>query len=65
MSKVGGIKMKRQPTYAEGQSDFVKEDSVPFNSDLRKYIKRKESGTLKLKAEVAEPTPEELEAYLA
>ena len=45
--------------------DFIKDDCVPLNSDLRKYIKRKESGTLKLKAEVAEPSPEEFEAYLA
>ncbi len=51
--------------YAEGWSDFVKDDRVPFNSDLRKCIQRKEIGTLKLKAAVVDPTPEELEAYLA
>ena len=62
---MGGIKMRRQPTYAEERSIFIRDDSVPFNSDLRKYIERKESGTLKLKADVAEPTTEELGAYLA
>jgi len=59
-------KKRNNPTeYAEGRSDSVKEDRVPFNSDVRKCIQRKEGGTLKLKAAVGEPTPEELEAYLA
>ncbi len=60
-----GAEKKKRTEYAEGRSDFVKDDRVPFNSDVRKCIQRKESGTLKLKAAVVEPTLEELEAYLA
>ena len=63
--KLGGIKMRRQPTYAEERDFFIRDDAVPFNSDLRKNIEQKKSGTLKLKADVAEPTTEELGAYLA
>ena len=67
LTLTGAEKKKRNnPTeYAEGRSDFVKDDRVPFNFDVRKCIQRKESGTLKIKAAVGEPTPEELEAYLA
>ncbi len=70
LTLTGAEKKKRKnpnsaTEYAEGRSDFVKDDRVPFNSDLRKCIQWKESGTLKLKAAVVEPTPDELEAYLA
>jgi hypothetical protein len=66
LTLTGEKKKRNNPTeYAEGRSDFVKDERVPFNSDVRKCIQRKEGGTLKLKAAVEEPTAEELEAYLA
>ena len=50
-------------TYAEPHNErrlYVRDDSVPLNSELRAYFQRKDSGKLWLKADVVEPTPEQI-----